>query len=425
MLLLKARKPVGEGTLKKYPSGLVYQKKGSKWVYYGKYDNPKIKKEYNDQAGVQQQATSTTVAAADAHVPYKRLDDKSYQDLMRQTTRNDRMAEGQEVIYSGTYHKHLTGQKGKLVAIGDGGFAMVQFGNGKVESAAWRDIKAVGPVKPYSLYDGMGRDDLYKLDDGVMQALHAAMAREIGTSGITYEALCKKFTDKGFTLLVVGGTVRDLLQKKDPKDIDFIVDCSDRELAGVLYDIKPSWAKGAVRNGHLGLVSFSDGNDTVDITPVHKFSTDLNDFCKGWNLKQDAISRDLSINTLQVDPLRAIMSDGTGQALKNIDANEINFNDEKLLRVNPIYLLRAFKFIARGFSFSKDAESILKRCIKYTENLPFSRRVNFLDRQIGMKDGKAGLEKYRDVFLQYAPSVWSSSYRDAWKLVYQKYGGKP
>jgi len=48
ILLLKGRKPSPEGSIKKYPSGLIYKKVGKKWAYLGKIGQGKVDKEVEE-----------------------------------------------------------------------------------------------------------------------------------------------------------------------------------------------------------------------------------------------------------------------------------------------------------------------------------------------------------------------------------------
>ena len=123
--------------------------------------------------------------------------------------------------------------------------------------------------------------------------------------------------------------------RKQTKDIDFIFNGTDGELEKIIGSINPRWVQNAVRNNHLGLVSSNDGGDLVDITPVHKFSTEMNGLAKGWTLKEDAFSRDLVLNTLQYEPIENALVDATGKALDDIHSNEIAFNMPDKLDVMP------------------------------------------------------------------------------------------
>jgi len=354
------------------------------------------------------------------------LSDAELLDLQKRFTRRDRIGEGQEVKYHGKYFRDLQGKTGKLVAIGPSGFAMVQYPGGRVETAAWRDITPVGKVKPHSLYDGLDAKNVYKMDGKLKEVLDKTMKQKIGNSGMNYYDLANEFKKNGFNLQVVGGTVRDILgEKGEIKDVDFIFNGTDRELYATVKAINPAWVRGAVTNKHLGLVSFKDGSDVVDITPVHKYSPEMNDMAKGWNLKDDATSRDLAMNSLQVDPLTGIMCDPTGNGIKDIKENSINFCNTQSLKIAPRYVLRAFKFISRGYKTNPETDKAIHENLKYVSSISPRRRESFVRRQIGDKDGLKGLENFKKVFKSYNANIWNREFEHAWRSVYRQMGGKP
>ncbi len=345
--------------------------------------------------------------------------------LKKQFTRRDRISEGQEVVYTGRYHKHRTGQKARLVAIGPSGFAMVQFSDGKVKSAGWRDVRPSGKIQPHSLYDGVDASNVYTVSGKVKEKLDETMKQKIGNSRMNYYDLAKEFQRRGFNLQVIGGTMRDILRGDDEvKDVDFIFNGTDRELFSIVKQINPSWVANAVKNKHLGLCSFTDGGDVVDITPVHKFSFEMQEMAKGWNLKDDATSRDLAMNTIQCDPLSGVVVDATGNGLKDIKDSVINFADPNTVKHAPVYILRAFKFIARGYKTTPETDATIRKHIRGVTSLSPKRRESFIRRQIGEKDGLAGLRKFKEVFKQYNANIWNREFDRSWRSVYRSMGGK-
>jgi len=353
----------------------------------------------------------------------KKIDPDRLEIIRRAAIRRDRMGYGQEVVYHGDYHKALKGKKGTLVAIGEHGYAMINV-NGQNYSAAWRDIKATGAIKPHSVYDGLTADNVYACSGKFSETLRETLHQKIGTSSLTYYDLCKEFQKRGFTLHVVGGTVRDVLGGKASKDVDFIFDGSDNELEATLKDINPNWIMGIKRDSHLGLRSFTDGADVVDITPIHKYSPELRDMAKGWNLKEDALSRDIAMNTLQVNPLTNILIDATGHGIKDAQTNTINFADANILRETPVYLLRAVKFLGRGYKITDESHDLFKRNLSRVFMLTPKRIYSFLKNQIGEKDGEKGLLKFKDILSSYDNNLWDRKFETIYRNVISNYRGK-
>jgi len=84
-VLQKARKKSAEGTLKKYPSGLIYQKRGDKWVYFGKVGSKKTDAAIEDAKKNGMFIDSTK---PDAKVEGKKTDDTDTKTEKKQTASN-------------------------------------------------------------------------------------------------------------------------------------------------------------------------------------------------------------------------------------------------------------------------------------------------------------------------------------------------
>jgi len=421
--LLEKAKKLPDGTRRQYGK-FWFKKQGDKWIYDGMATGKSV------------MSTSTTTTQTPQVTPTNPPPQPSQSDLMPMTqtdfdglkvyhTKRNRMTEGQQVTYIGTYWRGRQGQKGTLIAIGDRGFAMVKFSDGKTETAAWKDLQPVGQINPYSLYDKIDSMNVYRISGEVQNRLKEVVNQKIGTSNMSYLDLCREVQKRGFNLQIVGGTVRDILaKKKEIKDIDFVFSGNDRELYATVQNINPKWLANSIKNSHLGLCSFSDGGDVVDITPVHKFSHELNDMAKGWNLYDDASARDLAMNTLQVDPLNGILTDATGKGLKDILDNTIHFSDVRALKVTPVYTLRAFKFMMRGYNSTPETDAAIKDNLRYTANLSPHRKERFMRRQIGEKDGIKGLDGFKEAFKKYDSGLWDRSFEQIWRGVYRSFGGK-
>lgn len=420
---LDKAKALPEGTRRKYGTNW-FKKIGGQWVYDGRADI-KRKGTGPGQRSKVVQAAKDKVKADEGLAP---LSAAEFASEKKKFTKKDRISEGQEVTYVGAYHPHLTGQNGKLVAIGRKGFAMVKYPDGTVESSAWSDIRPIGKIAPHSLYDKVDPQNTYRITGELQKKMNQIMKQKIGNSNWTYEQLAIDFRRRGFNLQIVGGTVRDLLDKSkkvsDIKDVDFIFNGTDRELTHIINDINPAWLQNATVNSHLGLCSFTDGGDVVDITPVHKYSKEMGDMAKGWNLDDDAKSRDFAMNSLQLNPLTGIVVDSTGTGIQDIKDKKLTFCDPSVLKTAPRYVLRALKFIGRGYALSGTSEGVLKKSLKYTSTISPTRRETFIRRQIGEKDGINGLDAFKAAFKKYDAALWNREYEYHWRNVYKQMGGR-
>ena len=60
------------------------------------------------------------------------------------------------MLYISSFHRGLHGAKGKLLAIGKRGFALVRFNNGQITTSVWRDVKPVGEVTAWRRKTSIG-----------------------------------------------------------------------------------------------------------------------------------------------------------------------------------------------------------------------------------------------------------------------------
>jgi hypothetical protein len=351
----------------------------------------------------------------------KKIDPEGLAAIVRATTKRDRMAYGQEVVYKGDYHKGLTGKKGKLVAFGEKGFALVSFNGEKPVTCAWRDTAAVGMIQPNSIYDGLTPDNVYRCSGKTVAKMREVLTEKIGNTNVTYLDLCREFQNAGFPLYVVGGMPRDALMGKASKDVDFIIDGTERDLEDVMKKNHPTWH---ITSGKHGLRQFKDHGADVDFTPIHKFSPEMQDMASGWSMKDDAAARDLSMNTLQYNPLTNILIDATGKGLDDIKNNTASFAGPHLLEYAPQNVLRIVKFMGRGYKVSDATMNTFKDSLKYVKTLPSARIAGFMHNQIGKKDGEKGLLKFKDIMSKHDPQLWRGYFEKMFNDIIPIYRGK-
>lgn len=335
---------------------------------------------------------------------YPDLDSLSSNDvnsIIQLTKRKDRMFPGQKVQYLGKRDSSYSGKSGTLIATGKGGAAVIKFADGHITYSRWANVKAQGTIKAQSIYDGLGTENVHKIKGKLASRVFDVMAQRISGSSVTLRELYEEFKKRGFTLMLVGGTVRDLLQGKDAKDLDFIVDSTDNEIKQVIQSVDKSFLNNAIFNSKIGLVSFRD----LDFTPIHMHDPTIG-MAKGGTLKDDAASRDFAVNSLQIDPVRGVLIDATGKGVQDIGSNALHFSDASYLSSTPRYLLRFFKFVSRGYRVPATTRMHVLKNLKSVRKLSSSKLQSFFERQIGDKDGIEGLDKVKEAFRQYDKRLW-------------------
>lgn len=416
------------GTRKKY--GEYWYVKGSdgKWWYDGT-DSSSTPPPTADQNQKAAQALRGIEGSTDRGYmeQLQRVAKGTADQIIQETTRRDRLVGGQDVRYYGHYHGKYKGQKGSVVAIGNDGDAMIQMPDKEVITVYWKSVKPEGTINPHSIYDGLTDSNIFTIKGKMAESVGRVLDKKIGNSSVTYRELCERIRSKGFTAIIVGGTVRDFLQGEDSKDVDMIVNCSDMELQHIIRGINPRWSMSWKLNSRLGLVTIVDGKDEVDVTPFH-FHSDLipSWTVKGWKLKGDAESRDFTINSLQLDPLTGRVVDATGKGLEHLRTKTLEFCNPSMLPFAPRYTLRAFKFISRGYKPTPETEKHIRGNLQYVWRLEPDQKMRFLENQIVGKDGAAGLKKFKENFLKYddGGAIWKSHFETIYNTMLRKLGGK-
>lgn len=154
--------------------------------------------------------------------------------------------------------------------------------------------------------------------------------------------IVKELKDKGFESYFAGGTVRDLLLDKAPKDYDIVTSAKPEEIEDILEHTIPIGKKFgvilAIRNGHnFEVATFrSDAAYSDGRRPDAVYFTDP---------KEDALRRDFTINGMFYDPITKKVLDFVGgqEDLKNKILRFIGDSHERIVEDN-LRLLRAIRF---------------------------------------------------------------------------------
>lgn len=171
----------------------------------------------------------------------------------------------------------------------------------------------------------------------------------------------KKLQEAGFIAYLVGGSVRDLLIKKAPKDFDISTSARPEQIKALFQRrcilIGRRFRLAHVRFGHkiIEVSTFRTGENSQELI--------LQD--NEWGTpEEDVLRRDFTINGLYYDPSNNTVIDYVGgwediqkNVLRAIGIPEIRFKQD------PVRLLRLLKFQARfGFNIDPLAEEAVATC---------------------------------------------------------------
>tara|TARA_A100001234_G_scaffold205528_1_gene201258 strand:- start:3385 stop:4611 length:1227 start_codon:yes stop_codon:yes gene_type:complete len=166
---------------------------------------------------------------------------------------------------------------------------------------------------------------------------------------------------KKFKAYIVGGGIRDLIEGIIPKDFDIVTDCEPKQ-------IRKLFKNSRIIGRRFKLVHITFPNEVIEVTTFRSGedpqsdSIQIND--KGriirdnkWGTQEeDALRRDLTINSIYYDPFSEEIVDYTG-GIKDLENKKIKLigDAEKRIVEDPVRILRVIRFAAK-LNFEIDLE---------------------------------------------------------------------
>lgn len=175
----------------------------------------------------------------------------------------------------------------------------------------------------------------------------------------------------GFDVRVVGGAVRDFLQGKSPRDIDFATDADPSEL---IYIFQLEGLQHDDRGIGHGTIKAVFGDDKIDVTSI-AYKLELVDgkvrMITGQDWEQDAQHRDLTINSMSIDQ-EGTVYDYVG-GLADLQAQIVRMNPITKTRLSddPHLIMRWFKAVGqfKNPKFNKSDYQLIKESIPLLTNI--------------------------------------------------------
>jgi tRNA nucleotidyltransferase/poly(A) polymerase len=175
---------------------------------------------------------------------------------------------------------------------------------------------------------------------------------------------------------LVGGSVRDLIQKKKSRDIDIVVEGDTAKLA---HGLSKYWNGKLVSHKRFGTFTILLKNGAyIDFAtarketyarpgalPVVTFST----------IDEDLFRRDFTINAMAVylEPslIGTVLDKYNG--IRDLRKRELNVLHKRSFKDDPTRILRLARFTGRGFKPGKTTKKHLKENIRYLSNISYER----------------------------------------------------
>ena len=187
----------------------------------------------------------------------------------------------------------------------------------------------------------------------------------------------RRLQQAGYEAYIVGGSVRDLILGKVPKDYDVATDATPEEVKVVFPRcrlIGRRFRLAHVRiEGVLVEVATFRGQQQSD-HHTHADGRILRDNVWG-SLEEDAIRRDFTINSLFMDPISGDIRDFTG-GYDDLAERKLRLigDPETRYREDPVRLLRAARFVAKlGVEPVRSTKAPMRELAPLLESIPPAR----------------------------------------------------
>lgn len=197
----------------------------------------------------------------------------------------------------------------------------------------------------------------------MQQKIYPVDEHQLNFEDIDSDALyvMQKLHDAGFIAYLVGGSVRDLLLKKHPKDFDISTSAQPEEIKKLFRNcilIGKRFRLAHIRFGRkiLEVSTFRSG-DTENEALIIRDN-------KWGSPEEDVLRRDFTINGLFYDPQTQTIIDFVG-GYPDIQRKYLQTIGQPFIRFkqDPVRMIRLLKFQARfGFEVDKDAKIALLEC---------------------------------------------------------------
>ncbi len=201
----------------------------------------------------------------------------------------------------------------------------------------------------------------------------------------------EKLRQAGYIAYLVGGSVRDLLLKRKPKDFDISTSARPEE-------IKSLFKNSILIGKRFRLAHIRFGKKILEVSTFRAGATENQDLIVRDNIwgspEEDVLRRDFTINGLFYDPASQTIIDFMGgypdiqkEYLRTIGPAFVRFKQD------PVRMLRLVKFQAR-FGFEIDPEARIALC-ECRHEITKSSQARILEELLRMLESRASAPFFR------------------------------
>lgn len=212
--------------------------------------------------------------------------------------------------------------------------------------------------------------------------------------------VCSGLQDAGFTAYVVGGAVRDLIARIDPKDFDVATNATPEE-------VRHLFRRSRIIGRRFRIVHVMSGPETIEVSTYRALNdaeteTDehgrvLRDNVWG-SIEEDATRRDFTVNALYYDPTTETVLDfhhGVAD-LKQKTLRMIG-DPHARYREDPVRMLRAVRLAAKlGLNIDPAASHPIREMASLLQNVPSARLFDEMLKLLASGHAVVSLHRLRD-----------------------------
>jgi poly(A) polymerase len=214
--------------------------------------------------------------------------------------------------------------------------------------------------------------------------------------------LIRLFEEAGRRLLLVGGTVRDLLLGETPSDADFSTDAPPDESKRILEAAGLRVYETGIRFGTVSAVACTPGGMrraeiTTFRTEAYEPGSRKPSVSFDAGLEQDLLRRDFTINAMAMDGTGRILDPWGGR--DDLAAGVLRTPGDPMvtMREDPLRMLRAARFAGRfGLEPEPALVEAVRSCSALLGGVAVERRLMELDSMLSM-DGPGASAAMREV----------------------------
>jgi poly(A) polymerase len=231
----------------------------------------------------------------------------------------------------------------------------------------------------------------------VSRADHPISRRDISDNALR---VLYRLKNAGYQAYLVGGSVRDLLLNRHPKDFDVATDAQPEQVRELFRNCRLIGRRFRLAHVHFGgdiveVATFRADHDATDEDGDREVRNGLivKDNVYG-SIDQDAWRRDFTVNALYYNIEDFSVVDYVG-GFEDIKAKQLRLigDPERRYREDPVRMLRAVRFAAKlGFSIHPDTAEPIGRLSKLLGDIPPAR---LFEEYLKLFMGGCALETFR------------------------------